>query len=305
LVSKQVSLGEAIERYVPDGASVVASTALEALIPFAAGHEIIRQGKRELTLIAPISDVLFDLLIGAGCVASVRAAWVGNVSEGLAHNYRRAVEKGVPREIEVEEHSNFSISLALLAGALGAPYVPTRSLLGTDILAKSHSLREDTSPFGGEPVVLVPAIVPDVAILHVQRADEMGYSHAWGNLGVTREAMMAARSVILTAEEVVPHEVIASDPNRVLGPAHRVVAVAHVPGGAHPSPVQGYYARDHQFFREYHTATRTVDGWDEWLQRWVLAVPDRAAYLEALGAARWDGLQRKRSLLAAPVDYGY
>jgi glutaconate CoA-transferase, subunit A len=304
-VTKVIPMRDAIDRFVPDGASIVAGTALEAQVPFAAGHEIVRQGKRDLTLIGPISDVLFDLLIGAGCVAAVRAAWVGNVSAGLGHNYRRAVERGVPRRVEVEEFSNFTISLGLLAGGLGAPYIPTHSLLGTDILAESSSLREARSPFDGEPVVLVPAIVPDVAILHVQRADPLGYAHAWGNMGVTREAIAAARQTILIAEEVVDHDVIASDPNRVLGPAQRVAAVVHEPGGAHPSPVQGYYNRDHEFFHEYHAATRTPEGWSAWLQEWVLDVPDRVAYVQKLGEDRWSALQRHESQFAAPVDYGY
>jgi glutaconate CoA-transferase subunit A len=304
-MSKETSLSDAIERFVPDGCSIVASAALEALIPFAAGHEIIRQGRRDLTLIAPISDVLFDQLIGAGCVARIQAAWVGNVSAGLGHNYRRAVEKSKPRSITVEEHSNFSISLGLLAGGMGAPYIPTHSLLGTDILRHNTSFKLDRSPFGREPVVLVPPLIPDVAILHVQRADHRGYAHAWGNLGVSREAIMAARRTILLAEEIVSHEVISSDPNRVLGPAHRVVAVVQVPGGAHPAPVQGHYTRDHAAFTEYHAATRTPEGWEQWMREWILEVPDRAAYLDKVGRERWAALQRQQHRYAAPVDYGY
>jgi glutaconate CoA-transferase, subunit A len=303
-VSKVVSLREAVERCVPDGASVAMGTALEALIPFAAGQEIIRQGKRDLTVIGPISDMLFDQLIGAGCVSTVRAAWVGNVSGGLGHNYRRASEEDVPRHVQTEDHSNFSISLGLLAGALGVPYLPTRSLLGTDIVRVNPAFKEERSPFDGDPLVLVPAIIPDVTILHVQRADENGNAHAWGNLGVSREALMAARTAIITAEEVVPPDVIRSDPNRVLGPSNKVVAVVSVPGGAHPSPVQGHYNRDHAFFHEYHSDTRTEAGWRDWLQRWVLDVPDRDAYLARLGEERRRGLQVVNHRYAAPVDYG-
>jgi glutaconate CoA-transferase subunit A len=303
-MSKQMPLTEAIDRWVPDGASVVMSAALEALIPFAAGHEIVRQGKRDLTLIAPISDVLFDQLIGAGCARRIIAAWVGNVSAGLGHNYRRAAEHGIPHPIEIEDHSNFSITLALLAGGMGVPYLPTRSLLGTDILRRTPSLIEQRSPIGGEPLVLVPALVPDIAILHVQRADDQGNAHAWGNLGFTRDALMAARRTILLAEEVVPHEIIASDPNRVLGPSQKVVAVIHEPGGAHPAPVQGHYNRDHALFHEYHAATRTREGWEAWQTEWILSIPDRQSYLAKLGD-RWPALQRRESRLAAPVDYGY
>jgi glutaconate CoA-transferase, subunit A len=304
-VSKLGSLRDAIARWVPDGSSVVMSAALEALIPFAAGHEIVRQRKRDLTLVAPISDMLFDQLIGAGCAATVMAAWVGNVSAGLGHNYRRAAEQGLPRPVRTADHSNFSISLALLAGGMGVPYLPTRTLLGTDIVRTNPAFKEEISPFGDERLVLVPALVPDVAILHVQRADEEGHAHAWGNLGVSREALMAARTTILLAEEIVPREVIASDPNRILGPAHKIAAVVHEPGGAHPAPVQGYYNRDHEFFHVYHRATRTREGWEAWQNEWIFELPDRRAYLEKLGSGRWQSLQRKEHRYAAPVDYGY
>ena len=304
-MSKLGSLRGAIAQWVPDGSSVVMSAALEALIPFAAGHEIVRQRKRDLTLVAPISDMLFDQLIGAGCAATVMAAWVGNVSAGLGHNYRRAAEQGVPRPVRTADHSNFSISLALLAGGMGIPYLPTRTLLGTDIVRTNPSFKEEISPFGDERLVLVPALVPDVSILHVQRADEEGHAHAWGNLGVSREALMAARTTILLAEEIVPRELIASDPNRVLGPAHKVAAVVHEPGGAHPAPVQGYYNRDHDFFHAYHRATRTREGWEAWQNEWIFELPDRRAYLDKLGSGRWQSLQRKEHRYAALVDYGY
>lgn len=303
-MTKLLSMHEAVERFVPDGCSVVMGAALESLIPFAAGHEIIRQGKRDLTLIGPISDMLFDQLIGAGCVRKVIAAWVGNVSAGLAHNYRRAVEDGVPQPIEIEDHSNFTVGLALLAASLGAPYIPTRTVLGTDILKTNPTLEVTASPLDGSPVVLVPALQPDVAILHVQRCDPDGNAHAWGNLGISEEAALASRTVILTAEEIVGREVIFSDPNRVLVPGFKVAAVVHEPGGACPSPVQGYYNRDHAAYHEYHGATRTREGFEDWLAEWVLGVPDRAGYLERLGE-QWPALAVKDHRFAAPVDYGY
>jgi glutaconate CoA-transferase subunit A len=256
-------------------------------------------------VIAPISDVLFDQLIGAGCVATVKAAWVGNVSAGLGHNYRRAAEEGIPRSVTTHDQSNFSISLALLAGGMGIPYLPTRTLLGTDILRRNPEYKVEKSPYGEERLVLVRAVVPDLAILHVQRCDEEGNAHAWGNLGVSRDALMAARRTILTAEEIVPREVIDSDPNRVLGPAQKVVAVVHAPGGAHPSPVQGYYNRDHAFFHEYHAATRDLAGWQAWEREWIMDMQERQIYLQKLGAERWQALQRKEHRYAAPVDYGY
>jgi glutaconate CoA-transferase subunit A len=303
--SKLMSLPDAVARFVPDGASVAMGCALEPLIPFAAGHELIRQGRRDLTLVGPISDTLFDELIGAGCVARVVAAWVGNVSEGLGHNYRRATERGLPHPIAVVDHSNYSIALALTAGALGVPYIPMLSLLGSDIARDHPTIRPAPSPLDGRPTLLVPALTPDIAILHVQRADAEGRAHVWGGLGICEEAALAARGVIYTAEEIVPSEVILSDPNRVLAPAAKTLAVVHVPGGAHPSPVQGYYNRDHACYAEYHTRTRTAEGFAEWLREQVLDVPTRAAYLERLGEERWQALRKREPKLAAPVDYGY
>ena len=300
-MSKLLPLPEAIDRFAPDGATVVMGTALEAAIPFAAGHELVRRGRRDLELVGPISDVLFDQLIGAGCVRRVVAAWVGNVSAGLGHNYRRAAEQGIPRPIELEEHSNFSIGLGLLAGAMGVPYLPTRTLLGSDLVARNPRL-EPAGAGDREGLLHVRAIEPDVAILHVQRADEHGHAHAWGNLGVSKEAGLAAKAVILVVEEIVPADVILSDPNRVLLPPHRVRAVAHVPGGAHPSPVQGYYGRDHEAYGAYHRATRDRAGFEAWLREWVLDVPDRAGYLDKLGD-RWAALKPRERRLAAPVDY--
>ena len=302
---KLLSMSEAIERFVPDGASVALGCALEPLIPFAAGHELIRQRRRDLTLIGPISDILFDQLIGAGCVSRVVAAWVGNVSEGLGYSYRRAVEQGIPHAIIVEDHSNYSVSLALLAGALGVPYIPMVSLLGSDITRDHPTIRPALSPLDGSPTLLVPALRPDVAILHVQRADAEGRAHAWGGMGICEEAALAARGVIYTAEEIVSPDVTLSDPNRVLAPGMKTLAVVHAPGGAHPSPVQGYYNRDHAYFAEYHQRTRTVDGFATWLEEQILSVPDRAAYLERLGDERWHALAAKERRLAAPVDYGY
>jgi glutaconate CoA-transferase, subunit A len=295
---KLVSLREAIDRFVPDGASIAMGTALEALIPFAAGHELIRQGRRDLELIGPISDMLFDQLIGAGCVRRITAAWVGNVSAGLGHNFRRAMERAdSASRLELEEHSNFSLGLGLLAASMGVPYLPTRTLLGSDLVQRNARVHP------AEPGLLhIDAIQPDVAILHVQRADPLGHAHCWGNLGVSKEAGLAARRVILVAEEIVEPAVILSDPNRILLPPHRVAAVVHEPGGAHPSPVQGYYGRDHSAFGEYHAATRKHEGFLRWLQEWVLDVADRDAYLAKLGP-RFTALRPSTQRLAARVDY--
>ena len=300
--SKLVSLRDAIAQHVPDGSSVALGLALEALIPFAAGHEIIRQNKRGLTLIGPISDILFDQLIGAGCVSTVIAAWAGNVSAGLGHNYRRAAESGVPNKIHIEDHSNFTVALSLLAGGLGVPFIPAHTLLGSDMLKTNPNLRAAPSPLDGEQVVLVPAIVPDVTILHVQRAAENGACHCWGNLGVSEEGGLAGKRVIVVAEELVSPDVIKSDPNRVVVPPQRVSAVVHEPGGAHPSPVQGYYGRDTEFYHEYHAQSKTAAEFEAWKRRWIDGIGSRNVYLKLLGN-RWHALQVKDRKLAPPVNY--
>jgi glutaconate CoA-transferase subunit A len=230
---------------------------------------------------------------------------VGNVSEGLAHCYRRAVEQSIPRAIVTEEHSNFTIGLALLAASLGVPYIPTRSLLGSDLQRKNATFRQQQSPLDGSPLLLVPAVQPDVTIIHVQRSDVDGNAHLWGSLGVSVEAMLATRNVILVAEEIVSREVILSDPNRVIGPSFKVQAVVHEPWGAHPSAVSGFYNRDHQYYHEYHTRTRTIEGFQQWLDEWVLNMQDRNAYVAKLGEERLLSLGIKEHRYAAPVDYGY
>jgi glutaconate CoA-transferase subunit A len=279
-------------------------TALEALIPFAAGHELIRQRRRDLTLIGPISDILFDQLVGAGCVARIAAAWVGNVSAGLGHNYRRAVERGQPRPIEVHDHSNLSIALALHAAALGVPYLPARTLLGTGLLDSNPTFRQAPDPWTGEPLLLVPALAPDVAIVHVQRADAEGRAHVWGTLGVTREAVFAAERVVVVAEEIWPRERILSDPGLVLAPELKVAAVVHEPFGAFPSPVQGRYGRHHAFFRGYHEESRRPEGFQAWLDRWVLGVPDWRGFLARLGPEALETVRVRTPRPSEPLDYG-
>jgi len=287
-------MAEAIERFVPDGATVALGTALEPLIPFAAGHEIIRQSRRDLELVGPISDALFDQLIGAGCVRRVTAAWVGNVSEGLGHCYSRATEDGVPRSIEVHDHSNFSISLALWAAAWNVPSLPTLTLLGSDILRTNPGLA------AGDGVVHVAAVKPDVAIVHVQRADEHGRAHAWGPLGITEEAGLAAGRVIVSCEELVDPSVTLSDPNRILFPETKVVAVVPEPGGAHPSPVQGHFKRDHAFYRDYAERSRTQEGFESWMREWVLDLPDRESYVQKIDL---DAIRIKGQRPSVPANF--
>ncbi len=303
--SKVLDMGEAIARFVPDGASVLLGAGLEALIPFSAGHEIIRQGRRDLTLVAPISDILADQLVGAGVAGKVVAAWAGNVSAGLGHNLRRAVEQSVPAPVEVVDHSNLTVALALHAAALGVPYLPTYTSLGTDILRNNPDLIETTCPFTGKQLVGVRALAPDLAILPVQRADVGGNSHVWGNLGVIPDAARAAAKVIVVTEEITSPVVISSDPNRTVIPGFLVSAVVHEPMGCHPSPCLGYYGRDHGFFSEYHDSTRTREGFLEWLEAWVVGVKDRQEYRARLGRERAEALLVKQSAPSAPADFGW
>lgn len=279
---KRTSLQQAIAELVPDGASVAMGLALEAAIPFAAGHELIRQRKRDLTLIGPISDMLFDQLIGAGCVKTVIAAWVGNVSVGSGYAFRRAVEQKIPHELEVRDHSNFTLALALTAGSLGAPFIPTHTAMGSELSSTNTDLVERINPLNerGEPLLLVRALNPDVAIIHVQRASADGGAILGGNLGVTKEAALAAGTVIITAEEIVQADELYQDLNRILVPPFKVSAVVHAPGGAHPSPLQDYYGRDHEMYTSYAEATRTVEGMAAWIAEWVERVPDRETYLQ-------------------------
>jgi len=303
--SKLVSMRQAIAEHVPSGSSVLMGAELEQMIPFSAGHEIIRQGRRDLTLVGPISDILFDQMIGAGCVSRVMAAWVGNASSGVSYCFRRAVEQAIPNAIETVDYTNFTIAMALHAGALGVPFMPTYAALGSDLLKSNGNLREFASPVNEDRLIAVRALRPDVAILPVQRADAYGNSHLWGNLGVAIDGARASRKIIVVAEEIVAPEVIASDPNRTLIPGFLVAAVVHEPWGAHPSPVQGYYGRDHAFFTEYHEQSRKQEDFERWLENWVLKVPSRADYVKQLGDTRTAALGVREHAFTAPADFGF
>jgi glutaconate CoA-transferase subunit A len=305
LVSKLVSMRRAIDEHVPSGSSVLMGAGLEQMIPFSAGHEIMRQGRRDLTLVGPISDILFDQMIGAGCVSRVMAAWVGNASSGVGYCFRRAVERAIPTAIETVDYTNFTLAMALHAAALGVPFLPTYAALGSDLLKSNPNLCEFASPVNEDRLIAVRALRPDVAIVPVQRADAFGNSHLWGNLGVAIDGARASRKVIVVAEEIVSPEVIASDPNRTLIPGFFVTAVIHEPWGAHPSPVQGYYGRDHAFFAEYHEQSRKQEDFDRWLEHWVLKVASRTDYRKQLGEPRTADLRVREHAFTAPADFGF
>jgi glutaconate CoA-transferase subunit A len=303
MMPKLRSMHDAIAEFVPDGSSVALGLQMEQMIPFAAGHEIIRQAKRNLTLIGPISDTLFDQLIGAGCVEKVIAAWVGNVMMGSAYNFRRAVEQD---GMKVFNMTNFTIALALQAGAMGVPFLPTKTALGSDSAKGNHFFYQIFSPFAPkESLWAVRALNPDVMIVHVQRSDAEGNAHCWGNFGVMPEGVRAAKRVIVVAEEIVDAKTIASDPNRTAIPGFLVNAVVECPYGAHPSPVQGYYNRDNAFFRQYHEQTKTKSQSDNWQREWIHAVTERSQYIKKLGADRIAELKVKQHAYATQTDFGY
>ena len=277
-MSKLLTVAEAVRRHVPDGALVFIG-GFGHCVPFAAGHELIRQGRKGLTLCRSGTDILFDQLIAAGCVAKVIFGYLGNPGIGIAHSFRRAVDAG---SLAIEEWTNFTMLLRLHAGRLGVPFLPSRALLAGDIPKVSADARKIVCPFTGETLTAIPALVPDVALIHAQRADEDGNVQMWGIDGDSREGALASRAVIATVEEIVSRAVVRATPERTMVPAHRVAAVCHAPGGAHPSYVQGYYTRDDEHYVLYDRISRKVDELSAYLDRYVRRVADREAYLNAL-----------------------
>ncbi len=303
--SKVLSLSEAVRAYVRDGMTIAMGCALEGFIPFAAGHEILRQNRKNLTLVGPISDMLFDQMIGGGAVRRVIAAWVGNVSSGVGYHFRRAMEKSVPVPLDMLDHSNFSLALALNAGAMGIPFGVTRSLLGSDIGRNPDCFKEFPCPFTGQKLLAVKALNPDLTIVHAQKADAQGNVQCWGNFGVTMEAAMAAEKVMAVVEEVVPSDAIRADPNRTIIPGFKVCAVVHEPWGAHPSAVQGYYGHHDSFYLDYADNTRSEGDSAQWFRRFVYGVGSRREYLTLFDPAELKALEVRVSAPGPSVEFGY
>jgi glutaconate CoA-transferase subunit A len=301
-MDKRASMRDAVAEHVRDGMSV-AIEGFTAFICFAAGHEIVRQGRRDLVLIRMTPDALYDQMVAAGVARKLVFSYVGNPGVGPLHCIRRAVEQEVPGPLELEEYSHHGMVGRYLAGASGLPFHPLRSYEGTDLPVVNPRIRFVEDPYGGGPVAVVPPLRPDVAIVHAQRADEEGNAHLWGLVGVQKEVAFAAEKVILVVEELVSTEVIRSDPNRTLVPSLVVDTVVVEPFGAHPSYVQGYYDRDNAFYLEWDAVSREEAATRAWLDEWVRSVPDRAAYLRKLGDEALERL-RPGPAPAAPVDYG-
>ncbi len=286
---KRMGLAEAVGEFLPDGASFSFS-GIGAREPMAVAHEIIRQNKKDLTFITATTLDSSNLMIGAGCIKKIEMAysWIGVVGNGL--NLRRAVEKGVPLKIEVEDYSNFGASCRFLAGAMNIPYIPTYSMLGSDIPTYNKRIIIDKDPYTGDKVALVPAAKPDVAFIHVQRCDAMGNAQIWGVAANDINIARAAKKVVLTTEEIIPTDEIRKNPNATAIPNYCVDAVVHVPFGCFPLFVAGYYWSDIPFRRNFIMANATHEGFMAWLEEWVLAPGGFEAHLDKVGRDRLDKL---------------
>jgi glutaconate CoA-transferase subunit A len=298
-MTKLLPLAEAIARHVHDG-DLVYAAGFTHLIPFAAAHEIIRQGRRDLTLARATPDILYEQLVAAGCARKLIFSYSGNPGVGSLRIVRAEMEAG---RLAYEEYSHFAMITRLTAGAAGLPFLPMKSVGTDDLVRANPQYRKVTCPYTGEVLNTVPALNPDVAIIHVQRADVHGNAHIWGILGEQKEAAFASRRVILTAEEIVDESVIRSDPNRTLIPGLVVTAVCHVPFCAHPSYTQGYYDRDNAFYLEWDKLSASPDAVQRWLDEWVRGVKDREEYWAKLGAETHARL-RLKPRLSEPVNYG-
>jgi len=300
-VSKLMTMHDAIAANVHDG-DTVSLEGFTHLIGFAAGHEIIRQRRRDLTLCRLTPDVIYDQMIAAGCARKLVFSWAGNPGAGSLHAFRRAIEKGDP-PLEIEEYSHFGMVARLSAGSARLPFWPLRNYQGTDLPVANPRIRTVTCPFTGEVLAAVPALNPDVTIVHVQRADAEGNAQVWGLLGTQKEAAFAAARVVVVAEELVDQSVIRADPNRTVIPGMIVNAVVIEPWGAHPSYAQGYYDRDNDFYVAWEDISRDAARLQAYLDQWVYGVRDRAEYLERQPALR-NRLQASLQL-SGEVNYGY
>jgi glutaconate CoA-transferase subunit A len=298
-MTKLLPLSEAIKQYVCDG-DLVYAAGFTHLIPFAAGHEIIRQRKKDLILARATPDLIYDQVVAAGCAKKVIFSYMGNPGVGSLRIVRAEIEAG---RLEWEEYSHFAMISRLQAGAAGLPFMPMNATAAVDLENVNPQYKHVIDPYSGKSVVVVPPLKPDVAIVHVQRADVEGNAHIWGIIGEQKEAAFAAERVILTAEEIVDEAIIRSDPNRTLIPGFIVDAVCHVPYCCHPSYTQGFYDRDNVFYLEWDRISQSREAVQSWLQEWVYGVKDHAAYWEKLGTKTHERL-RIGSRPSAVVDYG-
>jgi len=298
-MTKLCSLKEAVSSYVHDGDTLYCA-GFTHLIPFSAGHEIIRQERKNLTLARATPDLIYDQMVAAGCARKLIFSYIGNPGVGSLRIVRNELEAG---RLEWEEYSHFGMISRLQAGASGLPFIPMNQTAATDLEHNNPNIRRVQDPYTGREVITVPPLTPDVGIIHVQRADKNGNAHIWGIIGEQKEVAFASKSVIITAEEIVDEEVIRSDPNRTLIPELIVKAVCHVPHCAHPSYTQGYYDRDNVFYLNWDKISEDPQSVSKWLEDWVYGLKDAEEYWQKLGAETHARLAVKPKL-AAPVNYG-
>jgi len=305
-MSKVTTINKAISEHVKDGDFLFIGGYI-CRTPYAAIHEIIRQGKKDLTVTRSNAADDFDMLIGAGAVKRFIATFLSLGFFGLGRCYRRSLEKGIPHKIEVEEYTNLSLPTMLMAGAMGMPFAPVRDMAGSDLMKVKSFMGDNKykvieSPFDGAPTVLVPALNPDVAIIHVQQSDETGNAQIWGIGGDCQYGANAAKKVIVCCERIVSRDVIGKDPSRTIVPDYKVAAVVEEPFGAHPGYTPGFYDIDFKFGNVYKTASSTEDGFKRFLDEWVYGVKNRNEYIQhyikSYGYSSFKKLQ-------AEFDYGY
>jgi glutaconate CoA-transferase subunit A len=302
-MSKVATMQEAVRALVHDG-DTVAIEGFTHLINFAAGHEIIRQRRRGLTLARMTPDVIYDQMIGAGVASKLIFSWMGNPGVGNLHAVRRRIEHADPEPLEIEEYSHFGMVSRYMAGAANLPFFPIRSYYESDIPKVNPKIVPMTSPYeDATEVYVVPALQPDVAIVSAQRADAEGDTQIWGLLGCQKEVAFAAKRVIVVVEEIVEEATIRRDPNRTLIPGAIVDAVVEEPFGCHPSFAQGYYDRDNRFYLEWDAIAKDPETLAAWLDEWVYGLENHRAYVEKFGDAYWDAL-RPEQALSGEVDYG-
>ncbi|WP_434098899.1 CoA transferase subunit A [Streptomyces xantholiticus] len=302
-----MTMKDAIASFVHDG-DTVSLEGFTHLIPTAAGHEIIRQGRRNLTVVRMTADIVVDQLLAGGCVTKLVSSFVGNSSAGSLGELRRRIEHADPEPLAFEEYSHYGMICRYLAGAQRLPFHPLRSYAGSDLPSVNPGIRKVTSPYPGpdgqpEQIYVVPPVNPDVTIVHAQRADRSGNTQVWGLTGVQAEAVYAARKAVVVVEEIVEDEVVRSDPNRTVIPSHAVHAVVACPRGAHPSFAQGYYDRDNAFYRTWSHISKDPARLREWMAEWVYGTRDHAEYVAKQGEEFWAGLAVGEAM-SLPVNYG-